>query len=260
MAASSCSGVATTGGTPSTGSVSRTGSSSTGGVGEGASVNVSAFGSVGCGGTASAPPRPGSGGSPAVVHNSSAQAARCGGRPTPSSSSGVQDARTSTSARGASSAMPPKDSLVTDVTVPLGAVYSALWAARASISQDQPTLPISGSVTISGSTSARAKVTQRNVPCQAALPAGSCRSTSRPLPASSPPTITSAVIAAANGAIRCGAGIGSTDSSGRQVGRGEVGGRTPERARAQAWVQSWRPPVEPILRFLAEPLDAPDFG
>ena len=34
---------------------------------------------------------------------------------------GVHDARTSISARGDSSDMPPKDSLDTDVTVPLGA-------------------------------------------------------------------------------------------------------------------------------------------
>jgi hypothetical protein len=113
--------------------------------------------------------------------------------------------------------MPPKDSLDTEVTVPLGATYSAWWASRASINQDQPTVASNGSVTISGSTSARAKVTQRNVPCQDEFPAGSCSSTSRPLPASSPLTRTSAVTAAEKGAIRCGAGISSTSSSGRQV-------------------------------------------
>ena len=101
--------------------------------------------------------------------------------------------------------------------MPLGARYSAPCAARASISQDQPTRANSGSVTISGSTSARAKLTQRKVPCQAALPAGSCSSTSRPLPTSVPPDITSAAIAAENGAMRCGAGISLTTSSGRQV-------------------------------------------
>jgi hypothetical protein len=38
----------------------------------------------------------------------------------PSLSRGVHEARTSISARGSSSAMPPKDSLATEVTVPLG--------------------------------------------------------------------------------------------------------------------------------------------
>ena len=86
----------------------------------------------------------GSGGRPAVVQSSSAQAARWAAQPDPRCSSGVQEARTSTSARGASSAIPPNDSLDTEVTVPLGATYSAPWLARASISQDQPTWPAAG--------------------------------------------------------------------------------------------------------------------
>ena len=76
-------------------------------------------------------------------------------------------------------------------------------AQGASISQDQPTLARSGSVTISGSTSARAKLT-RKVPCQAALPAGSCSRTRRPLPISASLTTTSAAMAAAKGdPLRC---------------------------------------------------------
>ena len=216
---SSASGVATTSGTPSAGSVSsgtsargrrRLGSCDVGlGVGSlrcggGSAVNVSGcFGSAYPGGTASSPhPRAAGGGPPSyrVIPPTPPGVRRARPR---RSSSGVQDARTSTSARGSWSAMPPNDSLATDVTVPLGAVYSAPCASSASISQDQPTRASSGSVTISGSTSARAKVTQRNVPCHASLPAGSCSRTRRPLPISSSPTSTSAVTAAEKGAMRC---------------------------------------------------------
>ena len=114
----------------------------------------------------------GSGGKPAVVQSSSAHACRWALRPTPSLRTGVQEARTSTSASGESSAIPPKDSLDTDVTVPLGSTYSAPWLSSASMSQDQPTRARSGSVTISGSTVARVNVTQRKVPRHAAFPAG----------------------------------------------------------------------------------------
>ena len=106
--------------------------------------------------------------------------------------------------------------MATLVTVPDAAAYSAPWAASASVSQDQPTSASSGSVIISRSTSARTKATQRNVPSHEALPAGSCSRIIRPVPTSSPSTVTSAVTAAAYGAIRWGAGIGSTCSSGRR--------------------------------------------
>ena len=55
-----------------------------------------------------------------------------------------------------SSDMLPKLSEATLVTVPDDAAYSAPCAVSASVSQDQPTSPSSGSLAISGSISARA--------------------------------------------------------------------------------------------------------
>ena len=52
--------------------------------------------------------------------------------------------------------MPPKLSELTQVTLPEGAPYSAPWASSASVSQLQPTPASSGSLTSSGSISARA--------------------------------------------------------------------------------------------------------
>ncbi len=69
---------------------------------------------------------------------------------------GVQDARISSWALGSSSAMLPKLSEDTLVTVPDGATYVAPCASSASLSQDQPTSASSGSLAISGSISARA--------------------------------------------------------------------------------------------------------
>ena len=55
-----------------------------------------------------------------------------------------------------SSAIPPKLSELTQVTLPDGTAYSAPWASSASVSQLQPTSASIGSVTSSGSISARA--------------------------------------------------------------------------------------------------------
>ena len=71
-------------------------------------------------------------------------------------------------------------------------------------------------MTISGSAFARQKLTHRNSPSQDGLPAGSCSRTSRPLPNSWPAEAISALTATENGAILAGAGISSTESSGRQ--------------------------------------------
>ena len=57
---------------------------------------------------------------------------------------------------GGSSAIPPKLSELTQVTLPEGTTYSAPWASSASVSQLQPTPASSGSLTSSGSISARA--------------------------------------------------------------------------------------------------------
>ena len=73
-----------------------------------------------------------------------------------STSCGVQEARISIWALPASSAIEPKLSVATRVTVPDAAPYIAPWAARASVSQDHPTSARAGSVIISRSISARA--------------------------------------------------------------------------------------------------------
>ena len=69
---------------------------------------------------------------------------------------GVQEARISSWALASSSAMLPKLSEETLVTVPDGARYVAPWAVSASTSHDQPTSASIGSLAISGSISARA--------------------------------------------------------------------------------------------------------
>ena len=94
----------------------------------------------------------GTGGSPAAVHSRSPQASTWA----PSGPSGDHEARTSISADPGSSDIPPKLSDATRVTVPLGARKPASWLCRASSSQVQPTALSRGSVTISGSMSARA--------------------------------------------------------------------------------------------------------
>ena len=81
------------------------------------------------------PPRPAAGAAPpsyTVVHP---RPARGRSARFPSLSTGVQEARTSTSALGSSSAIPPNDSLDTDVTVPLGAT---ILGAVAGQRVDQP--------------------------------------------------------------------------------------------------------------------------
>ena len=150
------------------------------------------------------------------MHSRSCQASTWGTMASPVSMSGVHEARISTSARSGSPSIEPNAFDETAVTVPLGATYSAPRPLRASSSQDQPTSASRGSTTMSGSTVARAKVTQRKVPSQAGLPAGSWSRMRRPWPISASSTSTSAEMATANGAIRCGAGISSTISSGRQ--------------------------------------------
>src|SRR5919106_1364523 len=109
-----------------------------------------------CDGMATTPA--GSGSRPAAVVSTSPQARTCG---VMSCSSGVQDARISMSAVGGSSAMPPKDSDATRVTVPLAAVYGAPCPASASVSQAQPTAGRNGSAAMSGSSAARTYVTSR---------------------------------------------------------------------------------------------------
>ena len=69
---------------------------------------------------------------------------------------GVHEARISIWAVPPSSAMPPKLSVATRVTVPDAAAYVAPWASSASVSQDQPTAASNGSVIRSSSISARA--------------------------------------------------------------------------------------------------------
>ena len=100
----------------------------------------------------------GTGGRPTAVHSSSAHAstwAFMSGTPC-SSVTGVQDARTSSWAVASSSAIPPKLSVATLVTVPDAATYDAPCASRASVNQVQPTPASIGSLTSSGSISARA--------------------------------------------------------------------------------------------------------
>ena len=74
----------------------------------------------------------------------------------PAAGTGVHDARISIWAVPPSSAMPPKLSVATRVTVPDAAAYAAPWASSASVSQDQPTAASIGSVIRSSSISARA--------------------------------------------------------------------------------------------------------
>ena len=74
----------------------------------------------------------------------------------PEAASGVHEARSSSWAEPPSSAIPPKLSVATRVTVPDAAVYAAPWASSASVSHDQPTAASIGSVTRSRSISARA--------------------------------------------------------------------------------------------------------
>ena len=69
---------------------------------------------------------------------------------------GVHDARISSWATALSSAIPPKLSVATRVTVPDATWYVAPCASRASVSQDQPTSASIGSVISSTSISARA--------------------------------------------------------------------------------------------------------
>ena len=136
-----------------------------------------------------------------------------------SSTSGVHDARTSTWAVPGSSSIAPKLSVLTQVTVPDMEWWPAPWASRASVSQDQPTAWSIGSAPSSGSISARAYATQRKVPAQASLPAGSCSRISRPVPRSSSSTVTSPLRADDQGAMRWGAGISSQKTSGRSAAR-----------------------------------------
>ena len=101
----------------------------------------------------------GTGGSPTAVHSSSPHASTCGRvevRPGGVRPAGVHDARISSWAAALSSAMPPKLSVATRVTVPDAVVYAAPWASSASVSQLQPTAASIGSVISSGSISARA--------------------------------------------------------------------------------------------------------
>src|ERR1019366_10123340 len=68
---------------------------------------------------------------------------------------GDQDARISNPVAAGSSCFAPNPSVTTGVTVPLGSSYPAVRLSSASVSQLQPTCPISGSAAISGSSSAR---------------------------------------------------------------------------------------------------------
>src|SRR3954464_12817951 len=95
------------------------------------------------------------------------------------------------------------------------AVAATPVASSASSSHDHPTWPSRGSAPNSGSSTARTKVTTRNVPSQASGPAGSWSTTNRPVASSSPSATASADRASAKGAIRCGAGTSSRTTSGR---------------------------------------------
>ncbi len=76
--------------------------------------------------------------------------------PPSSSATGVQEARISTWALRGSSAIVPKLSVVTQVTLPDAVWNGAPCASRASVSHDQPTAASIGSAPSSGSMSARA--------------------------------------------------------------------------------------------------------
>ena len=89
------------------------------------------------------------------MHSSSPQASTWAPRSS-GESVGVQDARISIWAVPPSSAMLPKLSVATRVTVPEAAVYDAPCASSASVSHDQPTSASIGSVIMSTSISARA--------------------------------------------------------------------------------------------------------
>ena len=198
----------------------------------------------------------GSGGRPAVVHSSSAQAARCAVSPTPLSSSGVQEARISTSARGGSSAIAPNDSLDTEVTVPLGdAVRGAVGVERV----DQPGPADPGQQRIGDHLGVDVGAGEGHA-AEGALPGGVAgRVVQQDQPAaaeSSSPTTTSAVIAAENGAMRCGAGISSTCSSGRQarVSRSATARRN---ASGPTDASSLLPPDEPTVGLPPVRIDAP---
>ena len=98
----------------------------------------------------------------------------------------------------------------------LGAAEGAPLLERTRCSQDQPTSVSIGSWAMSSSTVPLAKLTTRNSPSHGSWPAGSCRSTKRPLAASSSSTTTSACSATAYGESRCGAGVSSRVISGRR--------------------------------------------
>ncbi len=68
---------------------------------------------------------------------------------------GDHEARSSKPVATGSASLAPNPSVTTRVTVPLTCRYPAVLASSASVSQLQPTCPISESAAISGSSSAR---------------------------------------------------------------------------------------------------------
>ena len=135
---------------------------------------------------------------------------------------GVHEARISISDSSFRGESFPKDALDTRVTVPLGAARAHSSRSRASRNQLQPTSGRRGSCCMTGSTSARTKVTQRNSPSHVSCPPGSCNKTKRPeaiSSSSSPsnPLLTSAEKAKAYVANFCGAGTSSKTISARGV-------------------------------------------
>jgi len=155
-----------------------------------------------------------SGGRPAAIASSSANAARCGPI---RSSAAVQEARNSRSSVLLGPAMSPNRVDDVDVTVPPRAVNIAPEDSRQSVSQLQATSGSSGSRAISSSTSAVKKITIRSVPSHAATPSGSWRSISRPEAESgrSASHTTEADSAWLQGASLVGAGNAPSSISGR---------------------------------------------
>src|SRR5690606_40271255 len=110
------------------------------------------------------------GGSPAVVHMTSHQAATWAARSSPV---GDQEARSSSSVVDGSSRLSPKLSDTARVIVPDRPAYPA--GSSASSSQSHATEPISSSAATSGSRSARMSDTTRKPLAQPPRPAGAYR-------------------------------------------------------------------------------------
>ena len=127
--------------------------------------------------------------------------------------SGVQDARSSIVPSPGRSAIVPKLRPDDRVTVPPSCRVAR--SCRFSITHVHATSGSMGSSIISGSSSARTKMTHRKVPSHSSTPSGSCRSTNLPETSMASGSAMSTVMAKAAGASRAGAGASVRRNSGR---------------------------------------------